>query len=216
MDFVAEGLSKRLEQEKANKVTGKLSERHNMPHCLINAKDVETGKPTYNFVDLNKEAHMLTPAGSDTTSAVMAALFFYLIHHTAVFDKLKKEVGTKFTSLDEIRPGKGLASCLYLYACIGEALRMNPHGGSESRREVLPGGLRIKDEIIPAGTIIGGAVFAVHHKPEIYPDTFRFRPERWIMGNGVTNDGVTACEGAAFTFDYGVHACPGENLARMQ
>lgn len=216
MDFVAQSLNDRLEQEKVNEKTGKLPDREDMLYYLINAKDAETGAPAYDPVDLCEEANMLTAAGADTTSAVLAALFFYLIHDSNVLGKLTTEIRTTFTSLHDVKSGKLLTSCLYLQASIDEALRMNPHGGSESRRQVLPGGLRIKDDVIPPGTIIGGDVHAIHHNAEVFPNPFRFRPERWIVGNGVTEENVRACEGAVFAFSYGNRGCPGKGLARME
>ncbi|KAF2726588.1 cytochrome P450 [Polyplosphaeria fusca] len=93
---------------------------------------------------------------------------------------------------------------------------MNPYGGSESRRQVLPDGIRIKDDVLPPGSIIGGDVYTIHHNPEIFPDPFRFQPERWIVGNGVTAEDVKAREGAVFTFSYGVRSCPVKGLARME
>lgn len=125
---------------------------------------------------------MLTTAGADTTSAMIAAMFFNLIHGSEVREKLTTEIRTTFTSLDDIKSRKQLQSYLYLWASIDEALRMNPHGGSESRREVLPGGIRIKDDLLPPGSIIGGDVYTIHHNAEIFPDPFRFRPERWDPG----------------------------------
>jgi cytochrome P450 len=216
MDFVAQSLNNRLRQQETNEKDGSLPDREDMLYYLINAKDGETGKPAYTEVELCEEANSLTAAGADTTSAVMAALFFYLVNDADVLAKLTTEIRTTFTSLDAIKSGKMLQSCSYLQACIDEVLRMNPHGAAESRRQVLPGGLRLKEDIIPAGTIIGCDVFAIHHNPEIFPDPFRFRPERWIVGNGVDAESVKVREASIFAFSYGSHGCPGRHLARME
>lgn len=84
MDFVVENLRERLDQAKGEEKSGISSGREDMPSYLINAKDAETGKPAYNQVELNGEANMLTAAGADTTSAVIVALFFYLVHDADV------------------------------------------------------------------------------------------------------------------------------------
>ncbi|KAF2704363.1 benzoate 4-monooxygenase cytochrome P450 [Pleomassaria siparia CBS 279.74] len=217
MDFVVQNLRERLEQAKADEKSGTTQAgREDMLSYLINAKDAETGKPAYNQVELNEEANMLTAAGADTTSAVIAALFFYLVHDAHVLEKLTTEIRTTFSSIDEIKTGKPLLSCLYLQASIEETLRMNPHGGSESRRQVLPGGLCINQHVIPADTIIGGDVYTMHHNADIFPEPFQFRPERWIEGNGVSAEDVKACEGSVFAFSYGNRSCPGKGLARME
>ncbi|KAF2820122.1 cytochrome P450 [Ophiobolus disseminans] len=216
MDFVVDNLHERLAQAKLEEKNGIQSDRGDMLSYLINAKDADTGTPAYDFIDLNEEANMLTAAGADTTSAVIAALFFYLVHNANVLQTLVSEIRTTFSSVDDIKTGKQLQSCVYLHACIDETLRMNPHGGSESRRQVLPGGLRINDTIIPADTIIGGDVYAIHHNPDIFPSPFVFRPERWIASPNVSTASVKACEGAVFAFSYGARACPGKSLARME
>jgi cytochrome P450 len=216
MDFVVDNLRERLEQAKVDEKSDVHSGREDMLSYLINARDAETGKPAYNQAELNEEANMLTAAGADTTSAVIAALFFYLVHDADVLQKLHTEIRTTFSSADEIKMGKSLLSCLYLQASIEEALRMNPHGGSESRRQVLPGGLRVNGNLIPPDTIVGGDVYTIHHNPGIFPDPFRFRPERWIVGNGVSAESVKACEEAVFAFSYGNRSCPGKSLARME
>jgi cytochrome P450 len=217
MDFVAQSLSDRLEKEKANENNPDyVPDREDMLYYLINAKDGDSNKPAYNEIDLTEEANMLTVAGADTTSAVMAALFFYLINDERVLEKLTTEIRTTFANLEEIRTGKQLTSCTYLHAAIDETLRMNPHGGSESRRQVRPGGLRIKQDLIPAGTIIGGDVFAIHHDERIFPEPFRFKPERWIVSNEVTREQVKAREQAIFAFSYGQRGCPGKSLAKME
>lgn len=215
-DFVAQNLDERLKQAESDEKSGQKTHRDDMISYLINVKDEESGKPAYDIIELCEEANMLTAAGADTTSAVIAAMFFYLIHDSLVREKLTAEIRTVFASLEEIKSGKQLQSCLYLWASIDEALRMNPHGGSESRRQVLPGGIRIKDDVLPPGSIVGGDVYTIHHSPEIFPNPFRFRPERWIVGNGVTAEDVKACEGALFAFSYGARSCPGKGLARME
>jgi cytochrome P450 len=217
MDFVAQSLSKRLEMEKANeKNADYVPEREDMLYYLINAKDADTGKPAYDEINLTEEANMLTAAGADTTSAVMAALFFYLVNDEEALEKLTAEIRTTFAKLDDVKSGKLLTSCTYLHAAVEEALRMNPHGGSESRRQVRPGGIRIKDDVIPAGTIIGGDVFAIQHDENIFAEPFRFKPERWIVGDGVTMEQVKAREQAIFAFSYGQRGCPGKSLAKME
>lgn len=215
-NFVDKNLKDRLKQAEISEKTGQQTQRDDMLSFLINVKNEETGQPAYDPLELCEEANMLTAAGADTTSAVIAALFFYLIHNSQVTEKLVTEIRTTFDSADDIKTGKQLQSCKYLWASIDEALRMNPHGGSESRRQVLPGGQRIKDDIVPPGYIIGGDVFSIHHNPEIFPSPFQFRPERWIEGEGVTAEDIKAREAAIFAFSYGVRSCPGKSLARME
>ena len=58
----------------------------------------------------------------------MAATLFYLLKYPEAMAKLRQELDGKFSSADEIRSGPKLASCVYLRACVDEALRMAPPG----------------------------------------------------------------------------------------
>ncbi|KAI1130013.1 benzoate 4-monooxygenase cytochrome P450 [Nemania abortiva] len=90
--------------------------------------------------------------------------------------------------LYDIVHGPKLQSCTYWRACIDEAMRPAPPGLSELPREVLPGGLQIKGEFYPAGTIIGTSPWANSRDTDVYEDVEAFRPERWIAdeSRGVT------------------------------
>jgi cytochrome P450 len=76
--------------------------------------------------------------------------------------------------------GSKLASCVYLYACIDECLRMSPGGPSEFAREILPGGTTINGEYFPKSVVVGCAHWAMGHNEEAFGDPNRFRPERYI------------------------------------
>ncbi len=38
---------------------------------------------------------------------------------------------------------------------------------------------RLGEYAVPAGTPISISILLVHHRPDLYPDPFAFRPERW-------------------------------------
>ncbi|CAG8959910.1 hypothetical protein HYFRA_00013182 [Hymenoscyphus fraxineus] len=62
------------------------------------------------------------PAG-DTTRTALSATFFYLSRNPSSYQRLAAEIRSTFTSGDEICGAK-LGSCVYLRACIDEALRL--------------------------------------------------------------------------------------------
>lgn len=67
----------------------------------------------------------------------LAATIFYLVKHPACMDRLRQELDATFSQLDEIRSGQQLSSCVYLRACVEEALRMAPPGPGILPRTML-------------------------------------------------------------------------------
>jgi cytochrome P450 len=83
---------------------------------------------------------------------------------------------------------------------------------------VLPGGLVIEDECIPAGIDVGVPHYAIHHNPEYYPDSFAYRPERWLGGGqgGFTDADVAKAQSAFTAFGVGRTSCIGRYLAYQE
>ncbi|TVY84640.1 Cytochrome P450 monooxygenase apf7 [Lachnellula suecica] len=220
LEFVDASVRQRVEEENAHDENGTEPTRKDMLHYLIHARDPETGASGYDFVELREETDLLIVAGFDTTAAVLAALFFYLVQNPHVLEKVQHEVRSAFKHSEEVRSGAQLAACTYLRAAIDETMRMNPPSASDMLREVLPGGLRIAgtNEIIPPGINVGTPLYALHHDAEIFPEPFRFRPERWIAdkNNVESIESVQRAEAALFPFLMGIRGCPGKSLAKME
>ena len=128
-------------------------------------------------------------AGHETTATGLAWTFDLLLRHPAVLDRLTEEVDA----------GDGDA---YLRAVIAEALRLRPVVPLAGRRLAEP--LETDGLSLPAGTDVTPAIWLTHTRPDVYPDPYAFRPERfldrkpdtyaWIPFGG----GVRRCLGAAF------------------
>lgn len=192
--------------------------RDDMFHYLFQAKDPDTGKIAYTPDELFGEAELLIVAGSDTTTTAISAAFFYLTHNPQAQATLQHELLTAFTSVDEIRSGPKLSSCKYLRACLDESMRMSPPVAADLNREVLPGGMQLEGEMIPAGTNVATDTYALHHNEQVFPDPFDFRPERWIEdeNNKTTAADVARVESAFAPFSIGPRGCVGKNLAYLE
>lgn len=187
-------------------------------HYLFDAKDPETGKG-FPIEELWGEAESLIIAGSDTTAVVITAMFFYLAHYPDVQTKLASEVTATFSNMQEIRSGPKLQSCIYLRAFLHEALRMTPPVSAEPSREVLAGGTVVDGEFFPEGTNVSVGHYCISFNENIYPDPFRFKPERWIVEDdpaGTTAESVALAESAFCAFSTGSRGCPGKNLAWLE
>ncbi|RAL13723.1 cytochrome P450 [Aspergillus homomorphus CBS 101889] len=212
-DFVDESLAQRLDLEARQET------RQDMLHYLLRAKDPVTGLPGYTREALEAEAIMLTIAGSDTTSVIMAGFFFYIVRTPHAYTKLVHEIRNTFTTVEEIRGGPTLlASCPYLRACVDEAMRITPAGPSELPRTVLPGGITIDGEFIPEGTTVGVSHWSFYRNEEYFPDPDVYRPERWLVdpAAGVSAEDVARARSSCFPFTAGTTSCAGKNFALLE
>ncbi|AEO58519.1 cytochrome P450-like protein [Thermothelomyces thermophilus ATCC 42464] len=201
---------------------GDETDRRDFFYHLLKARDPETGQG-FTTPELWGESNLLIIAGSDTTSTAMAATLFYLVRHPDALAKVTAEIRSQFASLEDIHQGAQLNACVYLRACIDEAMRLSPSVGGLLPREVLKGGMTIDGEHIPAGIIVGTPHYAIHHNPAYYPDPFAYRPERWIVGSekgdgvDVSDEAQVALAQSAFCpFSIGPRGCIGKGLAYVE
>ncbi|HEV7774014.1 MAG TPA: cytochrome P450 [Conexibacter sp.] len=91
----------------------------------------------------------------------------------------------------------------YLDATINEILRRRPVLPNPEPR-LVKREITIGDWTYPEGVVLIGGAYAVHHDPEIYPDPYAFRPERFLGRKPGTytwlpfGGGRRRCLGASF------------------
>ncbi|KAJ0156321.1 Isotrichodermin C-15 hydroxylase [Colletotrichum tanaceti] len=205
---------------------GEDTDRRDFFYYLLKARDPETGQG-FSVPELWGESNLLIIAGSDTTSTAMAATLFYLVRNAAALERVTAEVRGKFADVEDIRQGAALNTCVYLRACIDEAMRLSPSVGGLLPREVLAGGATIDGERVPEGTVVGTPHYAIHHNEAYYPSAYTYAPERWIVGAAnpalggrgatatttTTEEDVARAQSAFCPFSIGARGCIGKGLA---
>jgi cytochrome P450 len=214
--FIERSVRRRISQDEKNIGSNTGPIREDMFHFICSARDPKTGQPVFTTADLISEGSVLTVAGSDTTATTICSLVFYLVHNTAIYDKLVTEIRSTFSSYQEIVHGPKLKGCAYLRACINEALRMTPPLPSELPRIVLKGGETIAGEYYPAGTIVGTSEWANGRNGDIYGDPYVFRPERWVISDENPRTEVNRIKNCLNPFSKGPANCIGQNLAMWE
>ncbi|KAI5776266.1 cytochrome P450 [Geopyxis carbonaria] len=187
-------------------------------HHLLEATDPETGVG-FTTAELWGEANVLMIAGSDTTGTAAAAAVWYLARHPEALARLRAEVRAAFGSEDEIcaeAGGARLGACRWLRACIDEALRLAPPVPGLLPREVIaPAGVEIDGVHVPAGTVVGVPIWALHRNPTYYNNPESYRPQRWTDAETDGGDGDKGLD--AFTpFSIGARGCIGKGVAYLE
>ena len=161
----------------------------------------------YNEFDLRADSSLLIAAGSDAVRLTIAATIFYWLKNPPILDKAAKEIRSCVTSTEEITDSK-LSSLRYLRACVDETMRLCPPKASSLPREVLRGGITIDGVHVPEGMTVGTSIYALHHDPDIYPDPFAYKPDRWLVRPQDRRMQAAFCP-----FLKGPRMCPGQTVS---
>jgi cytochrome P450 len=139
--------------------------------------------------ELRDELLTLVLAGHETTANSLAWTFERLLRHPVAYDRLR-DVARSDTDPDG-----------YVEATIHEAMRARPVIPVIGRRVMEP--WQLGEYRLPAQTPVLISILLLHHRSDVYPNPFAFRPERflgrqpgtytWIPFGG----GIRRCLGAA-------------------
>jgi cytochrome P450 len=167
-----------------------LDERTDILSLIMRAR-TESGEPLTDR-ELRDELLTLILAGFETTANSLAWTWERLVRSPAAYERLRGEV----RSADGAHGGAE-----YVEATIQEGMRSRPVIPAIGRRVTVP--WRLGEYVVPAGTPIVMSILLVHHREDLYPDPFAFRPERWLGHKAGTYEwipfggGTRRCLGAA-------------------
>ena len=138
--------------------------------------------------ELRDELLTLVLAGHETTANSLAWAWERLVRFPHAHDRLR----------DAVRSGDGADE---VERVIQEAMRSRPVIPMIGRRVKAP--WRLGDYAVPAETPVLMSILLIHHREDLYPDPFAFRPERWEDRKPGTYEwipfggGIRRCLGAA-------------------
>ncbi|KAF9560814.1 cytochrome P450 [Agrocybe pediades] len=158
---------------------------------------------------IRNSAGMVYLAGSDTTVSVVQSWILAMAHHPEIQKKAQAEVD-RVVGDSRLPDFEDRPAMPYVEAMILEIMRWGV---------VTPLALphrMVHDDVyegytIPAGATVTANVWAILHDEEIYPDPFKFNPERFLEnGKLVFKQPDPTSIGA---FGFGRRICPGRYLA---
>jgi cytochrome P450 len=178
-------------------------------HVLV---DRRGGVIDLDFDEMLKEANVLFAAGSDTSATAMTNVLYLLIKNPRVMAKLREELDPILDSNSFPVPTfTQVQGMKYLRACLDEAMRDRPPVGLGLPRQTNPEGVTFAGVYIKGGVTVSVPTWTLHHDPELFPDPFEFKPERWLEGADHRENLKYA-----MPFSLGPRACIGRNLAYFE
>lgn len=151
----------------------------------------------------------LFAAGSDTTSTTILWCLVYMLYYPKIQEKVYQEIEAN-VGTDRLPNIADKPKLTYLNAVISETQRLASIAPIALRREVSKT-FEVRGYTIPKGSIIWLALDSVHYDKRIWGDPEKFRPERFIDGNGALIN-----REELIPFGIGRRVCMGEALAKME
>jgi cytochrome P450 len=166
-----------------------LGERRDILSLLLRTED-EEGLPLSDR-DLRDELMTLVLAGHETTANQLAWAWERLLRAPSAHARL----------LEAVRAGGDAEEPAWVEATIQEAMRSRPVVPMTGRRVTVP--WQFGPYGVAAGRPVAISILLLHHREDVYPDPFSFRPERWLGRKPGTYEwipfggGTRRCLGAA-------------------
>jgi cytochrome P450 len=138
--------------------------------------------------ELRDQLMTLLMAGHETTATALAWAFDLLFRAPDKLERLREEIAE--------------GEHAYLDAVIEETLRVRPVVPFVGRQLKVPS--ELAGYALPPGTVVMPAIYLTHTRPDIYPDPYEFKPERFLDGGPETfgwipfGGGTRRCIGGAF------------------
>jgi cytochrome P450 len=139
--------------------------------------------------ELRDELLTLVLAGHETTANSLAWTWERLLRAPAAYERLRETVRSDAEASQNVE------------AVITEGMRSRPVIPVIGRRVSVP--WRLGRYAVAAQTPVAISILLLHHREDLYPDPFAFRPERWLNRRPGTYEwipfggGIRRCLGAA-------------------
>ncbi|XP_027878223.1 sterol 26-hydroxylase, mitochondrial-like [Xiphophorus couchianus] len=181
-----------------------------------NDQDVEDEYLTYllsnsqmSTRDIYASVTELLLAGVDTTSNTLTWALYQLSRNPETQNRLYEEVSS-LVPADRIPSAAEVTAMPFLRAVIKETLRMYPVVPINSRiikeKPVAVGGYQF-----PEKTGFTLCHYAISHDENIFPEPYRFKPERWLRDGRQRPNAF-----GSIPFGYGVRGCVGRRIAELE
>ncbi|MEO1509898.1 MAG: cytochrome P450 [Cyanobacteria bacterium J06633_23] len=194
-------VSELLLAEICDRTTQNTTHKTDILSLLIAARD-EDGQPMAN-AELHDELLTMLIAGHETTASAISWALYWIYQDPQIYQTLADELDSLGPSPDPI----AITKLPYLTAVCNETLRLYPIANLTVPREVTAPMTLMGYDLEP-GTRLYGAIYLTHHRPDLYPDSKSFKPERFLDRQFASYEFLP--------FGGGSRRCIGEVLAQFE
>ena len=189
--------------------TKQTTSRPSLIHSFLNSELPEYEK-TPDI--LAGESQTAIGAGTTTTTHALTTATYHILANSSVLQTLVTDLSRAIPNPINSPSLKDLEQIPYLVAVMYETLRYF-HGVSHRLQRIFPDRpLKFREWSIPAGTPMSMTSMLIHTNPEIFPEPYAFKPERWVplQTNGQRQQRYL------LSFSKGTRACVRMELAKAE
>ncbi len=164
-----------------------LAERRDILSLLLQAETEDAER--MDDKEVRDELLTLVLAGHETTANSLSWAWERLVRNPAAYEALREATRNGGNAEEQVE------------ATITESMRSRPVVPFIGRRVTVP--WQFGPYGVSADTPVGMSILLVHHREDLYPEPFEFRPERWLGRKPGTYEwipfggGIRRCLGAA-------------------
>ncbi|OVA11723.1 Cytochrome P450 [Macleaya cordata] len=152
--------------------------------------------------------------GVDSTASTTVWALTFLVREQKIQEKLYQEIKNVTGGRSTVRVEE-VSKLTYLQAVMKETMRMKPIAPmaiphKTSRETSLMGKKVDKDTVIMVN------LYAIHHNPNVFPEPYKFMPERFLQGEEHGGGNIKAMEQSLLPFSAGMRICAGMELGKLQ
>ncbi|KZL65619.1 cytochrome P450 monooxygenase [Colletotrichum tofieldiae] len=171
--------------------------------------------PEANIDFFTSQSSNLIAGGTETTSALLSAVTYYLLKHPQCLKQLQEELRYEFQYHSEIN-GESTKPLKYLNAVIEEGLRI--FGTAVFGLPRVSPGSTVAGKWVPKGTVIATATNVISSDERWFYKAKEFHPERWLPADHPCHNAVFNHDHKEFSrpFSIGTRSCIAVHLSYME
>nr|ANY58140.1 putative CYP719 [synthetic construct] len=152
--------------------------------------------------------------GVDSTAATTVWALTFLVREPEVQEKLYREIQTVIGDRGTVKV-EDISKMTYLQAVMKETMRMKPIAPMAIPHKAVRETTLMGNKI-DKNTVVMVNLYAIHHNPKVFPEPYKFRPERFLAGGDGKFGNLKAMEQSLLPFSAGMRICAGMELGKLQ
>nr|B1NF20.1 RecName: Full=Cheilanthifoline synthase; Short=CHS; AltName: Full=Cytochrome P450 719A14 [Argemone mexicana]ABR14722.1 cheilanthifoline synthase [Argemone mexicana]ANY58136.1 CYP719A14 [synthetic construct] len=154
--------------------------------------------------------------GVDSTASTTVWALTFLVREQEIQEKLYREIvnvtgGKRSVKVEDVN------KMPYLQAVMKETMRMKPIAPMAIPHKTSKD-TSLMGKKINKGSVIMVNLYAIHHNPKVFPEPYKFMPERFLkdVNSDESLGNIKTMESSLLAFSAGMRICAGMELGKLQ